>query len=106
MIPSLYPQWQAYFRANQPPALIVWGKNDYTFPDLNFGFFLLILRYFTLSFRLFSFEKGALALPFNEKRKNLRELSYDNKQNKPRVQVYRVDRELLIEVENTIAKVV
>jgi pimeloyl-ACP methyl ester carboxylesterase len=28
----LYPDWQAYFREHQPPALIVWGKNDYIFP--------------------------------------------------------------------------
>jgi pimeloyl-ACP methyl ester carboxylesterase len=26
--PPLYPAWQEYFRKNQPPALIVWGKND------------------------------------------------------------------------------
>lgn len=26
--PSHYPAWQAYFRKHQPPALIVWGKND------------------------------------------------------------------------------
>ncbi|MGD8993300.1 MAG: alpha/beta hydrolase [Desulfobacterales bacterium] len=31
--PPLYPQWQAYFRAYQPPALIVWGKNDTIFPE-------------------------------------------------------------------------
>ena len=30
--PPLYPEWQAYFRAHQPPALIVWGKNDPIFP--------------------------------------------------------------------------
>jgi pimeloyl-ACP methyl ester carboxylesterase len=30
--PSLYPQWQAYFRKHQPPTLVVWGKNDYIFP--------------------------------------------------------------------------
>ncbi|MCG8653340.1 MAG: alpha/beta hydrolase [Pirellulales bacterium] len=30
--PPLYPQWQAYFRKHQPPALIVWGKNDQIFP--------------------------------------------------------------------------
>jgi pimeloyl-ACP methyl ester carboxylesterase len=30
--PPLYPQWQAYFREHQPPALIVWGKNDEIFP--------------------------------------------------------------------------
>ena len=30
--PSLYPQWQAYFRAHQPPTLVVWGKNDVIFP--------------------------------------------------------------------------
>ncbi len=30
--PPLYPKWQAYFREYQPPALIVWGKNDAIFP--------------------------------------------------------------------------
>ncbi len=30
--PALYPEWQAYFRAHQPPTLIVWGKNDIIFP--------------------------------------------------------------------------
>jgi pimeloyl-ACP methyl ester carboxylesterase len=30
--PPLYPEWQAYFRKHQPPALIVWGKNDAIFP--------------------------------------------------------------------------
>lgn len=29
--PPLYAEWQAYFREYQPPALIVWGKNDYIF---------------------------------------------------------------------------
>jgi len=28
----LYPEWQAYLRAYQPPTLIVWGKNDHIFP--------------------------------------------------------------------------
>ena len=27
-----YPVWQAMFREHQPPALIVWGKNDHIFP--------------------------------------------------------------------------
>lgn len=30
--PPLYPQWQEYFRKYQPPALIIWGKNDAIFP--------------------------------------------------------------------------
>jgi pimeloyl-ACP methyl ester carboxylesterase len=30
--PDRYPQWQAYFRAHQPPTLVVWGKNDVIFP--------------------------------------------------------------------------
>ena len=30
--PPLYPKWQEYFRAYQPPTLIVWGKNDAIFP--------------------------------------------------------------------------
>jgi pimeloyl-ACP methyl ester carboxylesterase len=29
----LYPQWQEQFREHQPPALIVWGANDYIFPE-------------------------------------------------------------------------
>ncbi|HYI85985.1 MAG TPA: alpha/beta hydrolase [Burkholderiales bacterium] len=29
---TLYPQFQAFFRAHQPPTLIVWGKNDVIFP--------------------------------------------------------------------------
>jgi len=29
---KLYPQWQAYLRKHQPPALIVWGANDAYFP--------------------------------------------------------------------------
>lgn len=27
-----YPEWQQYLRENQPPMLIVWGKNDAFFP--------------------------------------------------------------------------
>lgn len=27
----LYPQWQAYFRKNRPPTLVVWGANDEIF---------------------------------------------------------------------------
>ncbi len=30
--PPLYPAWQEYLRRNQPPTLIVWGKNDEVFP--------------------------------------------------------------------------
>jgi pimeloyl-ACP methyl ester carboxylesterase len=30
--PALYPVWQSYFRAHQPPTLVVWGKNDSIFP--------------------------------------------------------------------------
>jgi pimeloyl-ACP methyl ester carboxylesterase len=30
--PPLYPKWHEYFRKNQPPTLIVWGKNDLIFP--------------------------------------------------------------------------
>ncbi|WP_420337392.1 alpha/beta fold hydrolase [Roseibium sp.] len=29
---TLYPVWQALFREHQPPALVVWGKNDQIFP--------------------------------------------------------------------------
>ncbi|MGC4053436.1 MAG: alpha/beta hydrolase [Paludibaculum sp.] len=28
----LYPQFQEFFRNYQPPALIVWGRNDFIFP--------------------------------------------------------------------------
>lgn len=30
---KLYPIWQQYLRNNQPPMLIVWGKNDEYFPE-------------------------------------------------------------------------
>lgn len=30
----LYPEWQESFREHQPPALIVWGANDYIFPEI------------------------------------------------------------------------
>ncbi len=30
---KLYPKWQRYLRENQPPLLIVWGKNDAFFPE-------------------------------------------------------------------------
>jgi pimeloyl-ACP methyl ester carboxylesterase len=29
---KLYPEWQQYLRDNQPPLLVVWGKNDEYFP--------------------------------------------------------------------------
>jgi pimeloyl-ACP methyl ester carboxylesterase len=29
---TLYPQFQQFFRSRQPPALIIWGKNDAIFP--------------------------------------------------------------------------
>jgi len=29
---TLYPKWQKYLRDNQPPMLLVWGKNDAFFP--------------------------------------------------------------------------
>jgi len=31
--PPLYPKWQEYFRKQQPPTLLVWGKGDYIFPE-------------------------------------------------------------------------
>ncbi|WPR77280.1 alpha/beta hydrolase [Algoriphagus sp. NG3] len=30
---KLYPKWQKYLRDNQPPLLVVWGKNDEYFPE-------------------------------------------------------------------------
>jgi pimeloyl-ACP methyl ester carboxylesterase len=31
--PPLYPSWQDYLRTHQPPALLIWGKNDVIFPE-------------------------------------------------------------------------
>jgi pimeloyl-ACP methyl ester carboxylesterase len=31
--PPLYPQWHDYFRKYQPPTLVVWGRNDFIFPQ-------------------------------------------------------------------------
>lgn len=28
-----YPLWQSLFREHQPPAIILWGKNDHIFPE-------------------------------------------------------------------------
>lgn len=28
-----YPRWQALFREHQPPAILLWGKNDQIFPE-------------------------------------------------------------------------
>lgn len=30
---KLYPQWQEYLRKQQPPMLIIWGRNDPIFPE-------------------------------------------------------------------------
>ena len=30
---ELYPAWQRWLRDHQPPALIVWGRNDAFFPE-------------------------------------------------------------------------
>ena len=56
--PPLYPAWQAYFREQQPPTLIVWGQNDEIFPaagahpyksDLeNLDFYLIDTGHFAL----------------------------------------------------------
>jgi pimeloyl-ACP methyl ester carboxylesterase len=29
---TLYPRWQEYLRKNQPPTILLWGKNDQIFP--------------------------------------------------------------------------
>jgi pimeloyl-ACP methyl ester carboxylesterase len=31
--PGLYPRWQEYFRAHQPPTLVTWGAKDEIFPE-------------------------------------------------------------------------
>jgi pimeloyl-ACP methyl ester carboxylesterase len=30
---ALYPAWQEYLQAHQPPALLAWGRNDEYFPE-------------------------------------------------------------------------
>jgi len=52
------------------------------YPNVSFVLISLILRDFSLSSRSFYLDKGTLALPFVKNLKNLRELSYENKQNK------------------------
>jgi len=41
---KLYPHWQEYLRANQPPALLVWGQNDRFFPPAGTRGYLRDLR--------------------------------------------------------------
>ncbi len=53
-----YPQWQEYLRKNQPPMLVIWGKNDAFFPPAgaeafkqdieNLDFYLLDTGHFAL----------------------------------------------------------
>jgi len=51
------------------------------------GLFHVILRNFSPSFWHLSLEKGILAFSFGKKIKNLTEMFYENKQNKPITQV-------------------
>ncbi|MEU8136180.1 alpha/beta fold hydrolase [Streptodolium elevatio] len=30
---ALYPVWQEWLRTHRPPALVVWGRNDFFFPE-------------------------------------------------------------------------
>ncbi len=53
-----YPEWQQYLRDNQPPMLVIWGKNDAFFPPAgaegfkkdvkNLDFYLLDTGHFAL----------------------------------------------------------
>ncbi len=56
--PGRYPAWQEYFRNHQPPALIMWGKNDYIFPPDGAHPYLRDLE--TVEFHLF--DTGHFAL--------------------------------------------
>jgi pimeloyl-ACP methyl ester carboxylesterase len=47
---GLYPAWHDYFYKNQPPTLIVWGKNDAVFPESGAHPFLRDLQ--TVDFNL------------------------------------------------------
>ena len=55
--------------------------------NLNVGFISLIFRNFSLPFQPFYLGKVSLDLPFAKNFENLRETSYENKQNKPNIQV-------------------
>jgi len=70
--------------------------------DLSFGFISLILRDFSLSSHAFYLEKGSLTLLFGKNRKNLRDSSYENKQNKPKTQVIGITPEGIL---STLAKI-
>ncbi len=56
--PKLYPAWQAYFREQQPPTLIVWGKNDPFFTEAGARAYLRDLPEAELHF----FDTGHFAL--------------------------------------------
>jgi hypothetical protein len=71
------------------PLELQCAKSNRLFINLSFEFISLILRDFSLSSRFFYLEKGTLALPFDKNPKNLREISYENKQNKLKTQVIR-----------------
>jgi pimeloyl-ACP methyl ester carboxylesterase len=56
-----YPQWQAYLRTHQPPALITWGRNDLFFPAAGAEAYRKDLRDVELHF----LEAGHFALESN-----------------------------------------
>lgn len=55
---ALYPRWQAWLRAHQPPALIVWGRHDPFFTEAGARAYLADLPDATLAL----FETGHFAL--------------------------------------------
>jgi pimeloyl-ACP methyl ester carboxylesterase len=59
--PPLYPKWQEYFRKQQPPTLIAWGKNDQIFPAVGAEPYRRDLK--TLEFHLL--DAGHFALESN-----------------------------------------
>lgn len=58
---TLYPKWQEYFRTHNPEMLIVYGKNDYIFPELGAEAFKKDIK--NLEYHLF--DAGHFALESN-----------------------------------------
>jgi pimeloyl-ACP methyl ester carboxylesterase len=58
---ELYPAWQQWLRDHQPPALIIWGRNDAFFPETGARAYLRDLP----GAQLHTFDTGHFALEEN-----------------------------------------
>ncbi len=75
----LYPEFQNFFRTKQPPALIVWGKNDFIFPPEGAAPYSRDLK--NLETHLLDTGHFALETPWRRNRQPNRDVSHKKQDN-------------------------